>query len=403
MGTILCGVTYLLGRRMFRSRLAAALAASFVLSDGFFLVDSRIAVIDIVYLTFAAISYLLMFRFIQSPNWRDRRRTMIFLGISLGLCLGSKLYVPAITFLLVTGFIAFMLARPETETARAVNAGERNRRVAGAVLMLGGIAAVFYLACFIPHYYLGWWGGIADLLHYYKDVMGYEKSVSTATHPYASPWWSWPLMMRPVAYWQNFPEGGNVATIWGAGNPLLWWGVIPAMTITAVRAIERPDLTRTFMVIGYLANYVIWIPIGRILFLYHYMPSVYIGYLALGAVLADFWEGNCEFWETFAMLIAMFPALAIGLGHIAVSLKPSFIAEHLRPAVGLPFVLLLTFIFIPLRREPKLSGRFICVLFLGGALAIFIYYLPVWIGLPVSRAGYYARMWFEGPGLRNWI
>ena len=205
MGTILCGVTYLLGRRMFHSRLAAALSASFVLSDGFFLVDSRIAVIDIVYLTFAAISYLLMFRFIQSPNWRDRRRIMIFLGISLGLCLGSKLYVPAITFLLVTGFIAFTLARPEAEKARAVAFGERNRRITGAVLMLGGIASVFYLACFIPHYYLGWWGGIADLFHYYKDVM-YEKSVSTATHPYASPWWSWPLMMRPVAYWQNFPQ-----------------------------------------------------------------------------------------------------------------------------------------------------------------------------------------------------
>jgi dolichyl-phosphate-mannose--protein O-mannosyl transferase/Gpi18-like mannosyltransferase len=406
MGTILSGVTYLLGRRMFRSRPAAALAASFVLTDGFFLVDSRIAVIDIVYLTFAAISYLLMFRFIQSPDWRDRRRTLIFLGISLGLCLGSKLYVPAITFLLVTGFIAFTLARSETAKTRATNSNQRNGRVAGAVLMLAGIAAAFYLACFIPHYYLGWWGGIADLFHYYKDVMWYEKSVSTATHPYASPWWSWPLMLRPVAYWQNFPQGdttGAVATIWGAGNPILWWGVIPAMTITAVRAIERPDLTRTFIVIGYLANYVIWIPIGRILFLYHYMPSVYIGYLALGAVLADFWEGKCEFWETFAVLIAMLPAFAIGLGHIAVSLKPNFIAEHLRPAVGLPFVLLLTFIFIPLRREPKLCGRFICVAFLGCALTVFIYYLPVWIGLPVARAGYYARMWFEGPGLRNWI
>jgi len=103
------------------------------------------------------------------------------------------------------------------------------------------------------------------------------------------------------------------------------------------------------------------------------------------------------------VLIAMLPALAVGLGHIAVSLKPNFIAEHLRPAVGLPFVLLLTLIFIPLRREPKLSGRFICITFLGCAFAIFIYYLPVWIGLPVARAGYYARMWFEGPGLRNWI
>ncbi len=209
MGTILSGVTYLLGRRMFRSRMAAALAASFVLSDGFFLVDSRIAVIDIVYLTFAAISYLLMFRFIQNPDWRDRRRTLVFLGISLGLCLGSKLYVPAITFMLVTGFIAYTLARPERPPAKAIGSSVRDRRVAGAVLMMGSIAAIFYLACFLPHYYLGWWGGIADLFHYYKDVIWYEKSVSTATHPYQSPWWSWPLMLRPVAYWQNFPDLGT--------------------------------------------------------------------------------------------------------------------------------------------------------------------------------------------------
>jgi dolichyl-phosphate-mannose-protein mannosyltransferase len=403
MGTILSGVTYLLGRRLFRSRLAATLAASFVLSDGFFLVDSRIAVIDIVYLTFAAISYLLIFRFIQSPDWRDRRRTLVFMGISLGLCLGSKLYVPAITFLIAVSFVTYTLMRPDSPMATSTRHSRSDRRIAGAVLMLGGISAVFYLVCFLPHYYLGWWGGIEDLFHYYGDVMWYEKSVSTATHPYASPWWSWPLMLRPVAYWQDFREQGPVATIWGAGNPILWWAVIPAMTITAVRAIERPDLTRVFLVIGYLANYVIWIPIGRILFLYHYMPSVYIGYLALGQLLADFWEGNCELWETFAMLLTLLPALAVGLGHIAVQLRPRFIPESMRAATGLPVVVLLTVAWIPFMRPPKLSGRFICTTVLACAFVIFIYYLPVWIGLPVARAGYYARMWFEGPGIRNWI
>jgi dolichyl-phosphate-mannose--protein O-mannosyl transferase len=311
--------------------------------------------------------------------------------------------VPAITFMVVTGFIAYTLARPDRPPAKPIGKSVRDRRLAGAALMLGGIAAVFYLACFLPHYYLGWWGGIADLFHYYKDVIWYEKSVSTATHPYASPWWSWPLMLRPVAYWQNFPDKGDVATIWGAGNPVLWWGVIPAMAITAVRAIERPDLTRTFLVIGYLANYVIWIPIGRILFLYHYMPSVYLGYLALAAVLADFWEGNCEFWESFAVLLTLMPVLAVGVAHMAVALKPAFIPESVRPAVGLPFVLLLTIAWIPFRRRPKLNGRYVCIAFLACAFAIFIYYLPLWIALPVTRAGYYARMWFEGPGLRNWI
>jgi dolichyl-phosphate-mannose-protein mannosyltransferase len=393
----------MLGRRMFRSRLAATLAAIFVLSDGFFLVDSRIAVIDIVYLTFAAISYLLMFRFIQVPEWRDRRRTMLFLGLSLGLCLGSKLYVPGITFLLVTGFVAVTLVRPASVGAPAVPSSERYRRAGGAVLMLGGISAVFYLACFLPHYYLGWWGGISDLLHYYKDVMWYERSVSTATHPYASPWWSWPLMLRPVAYWQDFKAQGPVATIWGAGNPILWWGVIPAMTITAVRALERPSVTRTFLVIGYLANYVIWIPIGRILFLYHYMPSVYIGYLALAAILADFWHGDCESWEAFAMLLAIVPAFEVGLGHMAVALKFSWLSEQHRAAAGLPFVLLLFFAWVPLRPFPKASGRYVCVAFLACALAVFIYFLPIWLGLPIAREGYYARMWLEGPGLRNWI
>ena len=195
-------------------------------------------------------------------------------------------------------------------------------QIAGAVMLTGALASIFYLACFIPHYTLGWWGGIADLFHYYKDVMWYEKSVSTATHPYASPWWTWPLMLRPVAYWQNFPATGDVSTIWGAGNPILWWAVIPAITITAVRALERPTMMRMFLVIGYFGYFVIWIPITRILFLYHYMPSIYLGYLALAWVLADFWIGQAEVWETAAILLTLIPVAIVGMGHMAVALKP---------------------------------------------------------------------------------
>ncbi len=403
LGTILVGVTYLLGRRMFRSRMAAILAAAFVLSDGFFIVDSRIGCIDIVYLTFAAIAYWLLFRFMQTADATERRRTLIYTGVALGLCLGSKLYVPAITFMLVIGFVAYTLARPAAGEAHVSDAG-RSRQVEGAVLMVGGISALFYVAAFLPHYFLGWWGGIADLLHYYKDVMWYENSVSTATHPYASPWWSWPLMLRPVAYWQNFPARGEVvATIWGAGNPLLWWAVIPAITITAVRALERPNVARAFLVIGYLAYFVIWIPIGRILFLYHYMPSLYLGYLALGAILADFWNGEGETWETLSIMFTLFPVFMIGLGHMASLLPPRWLPQPLAIFAGVPFVIVMGGVYVALLKYPRLLGRFVVVLFLATALALFVYYLPVWLGMPIARSGYYARMWLEGPGLRNWI
>jgi len=260
---------------------------------------------------------------------------------------------------------------------------------------------MFYLVSFLPHYALGWWGGISDLLHYYKDVMWYEDSVARATHPYASPWWSWPLMLRPVAYWQNFPAHGNVALIWGGGNPLTWWAVVPAMMITGARTMERPNLARIFMVAGFLAYYIIWIPIGRILFLYHYLPSLYIGYLALAAILADMWHGEAKTWESFTLLMSMMPVLIVGVGHIASEYR--LVADPAQTAVGLLLAAMLLILYMFLIIRHFRADRFVFAAFLSLAVALFIYYLPIWLGLPITRSGYYARMWLQGPGLLNWI
>ncbi len=408
LGTLMIAVTYLLGRRMFRSRLAAFLGAALIALDGYFIVDSRIACIDIVYLTLAAICYLLLFRFIQTPEMSSRRILLVPLGIVLGLCVGAKLYIPALTFLVIMGFIAFTMWRPQIpsiQNARSVPPPERDRvrRTWGALILTGSLSAIFYLVSFTPHYTLGWWGGITDLFHYYKDVIWYENSVSTATHPYASPWWSWPLMLRPVAYWQHFPQTGDVSTIWGAGNPLTWWGAIAAMAVTAVRAVERPNITRTFIVIAYLAYFLIWIPIGRILFLYHYMPSVYMGYLALGALLADLWTGEAEFWEGLVLLLTMFPVLIVGVGHMVVVYKPTFVPVSFQAKAGLPIIFVLVAGYLVTMRNPRIASRLVFFVFTATAVALFFYYLPVWLGTPIAREGYYARMWLQGPGLQNWI
>ncbi len=118
-------------------------------------------------------------------------------------------------------------------------------------------------------------------------------------------------MLRPVAYWQHFPKEGKVSTVWGGGNPLLWWGALTGMTFNAVYTLERPNVTRIFMLSGYLAYVLMWVWIGRTLFLYHYMPAVYLGFLALAAVLAECWYGGEELWfEHLAMLATIVPALS---------------------------------------------------------------------------------------------
>ncbi|SRR5579875_398951 len=406
-GTLMVSVTYLLGRRMFASRLAAALAAILVALDGFFIVDSRIGCIDIIYLSLAAIAYLLFFRFVATSDRLSRRRLVLRIGIVLGLCLGSKLYIPAVTFLLVSSFLLLNIwhsaegpALPDDRGSR-VGDGHRLQQIMGAALLLGSVSTIFYLATFLPHYLLGWWGGLADLLHYYKDVIWYEKSVASATHPYASPWWSWPFMLRPVAYWQDFPLHGRVEVIWGAGNPLTWWAVVPAIIIVGVRAIKEPTLARVFLVTGFFAYYLIWIPIGRILFLYHYLPALYIGYLALGSLLDDLWKGRAESWESFLLLLSIVPVLTLGFGHIVAEYG---LIRHRQPfIIGLILVTAVFGAFALLNRNVLHAHRFVMITFLLIAGGLFFYYLPLWLGTPITRDGYYARMWLEGPALPNWI
>ncbi len=390
LGTGLVGITYLLGRRMFGSRLAAMLAGLFVAVDGMFIVDSRIAVIDIVYVTAAAWSYLLFFRFVQQADTRARRRTLAWLGVALGLCLGAKLYVPAFTFLLVMGFLVGALIQEshESGSTSALPQAVSGRRTWGAVLLVSSVAAIGYIACFLPHYFLGWWGGIEDLFHYYGQVIWYEQSVSSATHPYASPWWSWPLMLRPIAYWQTFPKSGPVATIWGGGNPAIWWGALTAIVITVPQAFERRRVELVFMVTGYIVYLAIWAPIGRTLFLYHYMPAVYLGFLALAMVLAQSWNGEADPLEEVALLLTLGPVFILGLGG-----GPGTVV--LVAVLGLYASLY--------ARSDGLQGKLVAAVFVLTVIVVSIYFFPVWTGLHIPRASYYARMWLQGPGLRNWI
>ncbi|HTW89606.1 MAG TPA: phospholipid carrier-dependent glycosyltransferase [Candidatus Binataceae bacterium] len=388
IGTALVGLTYLIGRRMFRSRLAATFAAFCIACDGMFLVDSRIAVIDIVYVTMAALAYYFLFLFIdQRDDPAARRRTLVWVGIALGLCAASKLYIPVVPFTLVLGFLLYVIWS-ESRQVRLPTPALRSKRLIGAAVLVSAVTTICYLFVFLPHFLLGWWGGIADLFQYlFHDVPWYERSVTSATHPYSAPWWSWPLMLRPIAYWQNFPKTGKVATIWGGGNPVLWWGALAAIMVNLGRIFERPTLVRAFIVIGYLSFLAIWVPIQRTIFLYHYLPAIYIAYLALGGLLAEFWNGNAQLLEEVALVLTLFPCFMLGLGY----------------TVGAFGFLGLAVAYAAVIERPLWPGRLVCVAFLGSGLAAFIYFFPVWVAMPIERAGYYARMWLQGPGLRNWI
>ena len=61
----------------------------------------------------------------------------------------------------------------------------------------------------------------------------------TAAHAASSPWWAWPLNLKPVWFYQGGFAGGTSASIYDAGNVVTWWMGIPAMAFVAYQAFRR--------------------------------------------------------------------------------------------------------------------------------------------------------------------
>ena len=380
LGVALVLMTFLLGREMFRSRLAATLSATFVLCDGMFLVHSRIAMLEIFHVTFTAASYLLLFQFFRTQDPSAARRKILYVGLVAGAGLASKLLIPTIGFLLVVGFLIYwMVAREGIRT--------RDRRIVGTFLVLLSASSLVYLISFLPNYWLGWWGGAWSLFHYYHEVTWSLRQMALVTNRFVSPWWSWPLMLRAPLYWQSMAEPGLIATIWAGGNPVLWWASLGALVITIVRELQRPTLSRTFLLIGYFSYMLALMPSQHPFFLYIYMTPLYLQYLMLATLLAECWNGRCHRWEHAVLMISLLPFCVLGLGTTLGVLCSVSIA--------------VTYAIFTWRLS--LEGKFVSGLLVASALVAFVYFLPVWLGMPMEPASYNARIWLNGPGVAKWM
>ena len=62
-----------------------------------------------------------------------------------------------------------------------------------------------------------------------------------APHPYASSWWQWPTLLRPMWYTFERDAGGVERCVWAGGNPVLYWVTLPLLPLVAWLAIRRRD------------------------------------------------------------------------------------------------------------------------------------------------------------------
>ncbi|MDQ6877053.1 MAG: phospholipid carrier-dependent glycosyltransferase [Candidatus Dormibacteraeota bacterium] len=350
---ILCvPMMYLFARRLWPNRLFALAAGILVCFDGMFFVQSRIGMIDIFPIFFILLAYFLFLVHIQSRTTRQSIVSLFLLGLVIGIGIASKWIVLAalasIVFLLVLRAVMRLVTihigpadHPLWEWGRgegpAIPGGVQWTTYIGlAVIALVAIPLVIYVASWYPFFARGQFHTLADLIDYQKASFDYHAHLK-ATHPYGSPWWSWPLLSRPVLYYAEYTGlgvdkfTGQPLVAWMAdlGNPWIWWTSLPCVLSLPYFIIRHKSFPATVILLGFITQYLPWSQISRVIFMYHMFGGLIFMILALAFVLAQ-------------------------------------IAERL-PEIG----------------RPMLAAH------LSIAVVAFFYFYPIWTALPISSSALY--------------
>lgn len=373
-GVALVLVVYLLAGRLFRNRWISLTSALLVATDFLLFVQSRIAMLDIFLAFFVALGFLFLAidreavtavrKHLANGNGPPPVRRLtnrLASGLAFGLALSVKwsaVYAMAAAALLGFGWTVglWRLRRnardpgPE-EGARPASGGAGRWAALGKDAVLTGLAfglvpLTVYLASYsewfvnessqdcsytVPaasddrFFSAGFYGltegeclkGAAGLALNFADlhdrVADYHLHL-TATHPYQSKAWTWPLVLRPVAYFYEGVDGRSNEII-GMANVVTWYAAIVALVWLAFRSLRswRPE---GVVLAGFAAQYIPWLAVSRPLFFFYMTPAV--PFLMIGlAVGLNALRQRGRGWRRFVVAF-----LILGVGVMTVLFFP---------------------------------------------------------------------------------
>jgi len=280
--TLMIPIVYLFARRMFKSSGAGLIAAFLLTFDFMHFAEARIATPE----TFILFFVILMFYFFYL-YWEDPSRGGKYLFLSLvffGFGFATK-------WVVMYGFVGIVLLLALLKLRKPkIYKNEVFWFVSGLAA-----AVAIYILSYIPYFLAG--HGLSDFWNLQLNMFRFHSHLE-ATHPYASKWYTWPLMKTPVylAYGKLYNTTSYIASF---GNPALWWASIPVMLATLWLAVKNKKEIAIFIAVPFLAQWLFFIPITRVLFIYHFYPNVL--FMVLAVTLWAQWLWKRYGWGKWAV------------------------------------------------------------------------------------------------------
>jgi dolichyl-phosphate-mannose--protein O-mannosyl transferase len=281
--------------------------------------QARVGLIDTFGVLFVFISYFYLYRFIV----QQQLSRLLISGVFFGLAASVKwsAVFAALGFVLIALYL--LLSRYPLQ-----------KRFSGykllmyGVLSYGLIAFTVYAFSFFDIY--GHTHSVQSIINYNTNMYNYHSTLQ-ATHPYSSPWWSWPLDMKPMGYYKEMKHG-LLSSINAFGNPAVFWLGIVAVFYLLLMTFIRKSLEATFILLAFLGLYLPYIFVGRLMFIYHFYYAVPFLILAIVYMLKDAMERFSfirHFYGIYLLIVsglflAFYPVLS---GYV---IPQSYVAQWLR-------------------------------------------------------------------------
>ena len=298
-GTAIIYVSYKLCIELFDKKHLALLAALFFALDGSLLVDSRFGLINVYLSLFGLLSVLFLLQYFKGKG----NLPFLFMGcFILGLTFSIKwnglgFWLMSMLFIL---FILFLNIILKTEQQGSLLSQEQKLRSSFLSVLL--VPFVGYLIFWIPDLFFN----STDIVDKHFQMASYHTdNVEQKLHPYSSSWFTWPIMLRPIAYYFSSQEvlnaSGNSLNVFSAvhsfPNPALTLFSSIAIFIMSLnwfnsfskaissKAYDSDFVATTFILLGYYANFLPWALVSRSAFIYHYQASACFSFIALAYLL----------------------------------------------------------------------------------------------------------------------
>ncbi len=333
--TLMIPLIYLFGKKMFGTWIGGFTAAFLLTFDFMHFTMARMGTADTYVVFFSLASQLFFFIYLKNvldKGWKTSVIPLFFAFFFFALGFSSKWlvlygFVGELALLVVLRLNEVRKLKRNLSTKVYAFLDHPYSVIVAFILFAIGI----YFLTYIPDMLAG--RSFFDVINLQGQMYIYHTTL-TATHPFSSPWYSWPFLFDPInntvhvpVWLQSASLSNNLtSTIVVMGNPAVWWigfASVLGLTVYNLPKVFRKSfslkqyLPAIFLIVVFFFQWIPYVLLTRVIFIYHFYSNVPLLCLASAFVISRYWGNKwmkiaavAYFALTIALFVLFYPVIS---------------------------------------------------------------------------------------------